>query len=206
MSAIIDGSDCLAAGTLILSTRGPVPVEHLRVGDVLRRPDGLLAPITWIGGRYVDCRRHPRPADVMPVRIAAHAFGPDMPARDLLLSPDHAVYAAGVLIPVKYLINGATIARLPVSSIAYFHVELPSHGVILAEGLAVESYFDSGDRDQFAEGAGVVALHPVFGSDRCDLMLRADALGYAPLRVTGPEVDRVRAQLKARIPAQRATG
>jgi len=34
-----------------------------------------------------------------------------LPARDLLLSPDHAVFIDGVLIPVRYLINGSTIVQ-----------------------------------------------------------------------------------------------
>ncbi|MCB8879735.1 Hint domain-containing protein [Acidisoma cellulosilytica] len=186
---------CFAAGTRILAEQGLVAVEALRPEDKLRTPDGKLEPIVWIGSRHVDCRRHPRPSDILPVRIAAHAFGPGRPARDLFLSPDHAIYAEDVLIPVKYLINGSSIAQVDRDHIDYFHVELPQHGIILAEGLAVESYLDSGDRANFCEGASAVALHPVFGFGHHDSMLMLDALGYAPLRMIGPEVDRVRMRL-----------
>jgi len=41
--------------------------------------------------------------------LCVHAFGEGRPQRDLILSPNHAIYADGVLIPVRYLLNGATI-------------------------------------------------------------------------------------------------
>jgi hypothetical protein len=80
------------------------------------------------------------------------------PGRDLYLSPDHAVFTDGVLIPVRYLVNGATIVRQEFSHVTYWHVELPVHGVVLAEGLAAESYLDTGNRAAFAEGSKARAL------------------------------------------------
>ena len=88
------------------------------------------------------------------------AFGPAEPARDLLLSPDHAVFRGGALIPARALINGSTIVQEPASSAHYFHVELPRHAVLLAEGLPCESYLDTGNRAAFAgcaNGRGRVA-------------------------------------------------
>jgi hypothetical protein len=34
--------------------------------------------------------------------------------------------------------------------VTYFHVELPRHDVVLAEGAAAESYLDTGNRSAFA--------------------------------------------------------
>ena len=166
------------------------------VGDRLVTVDGALKPVAWIGTRRVDCRRHPEPARVWPVLIAAHAFGPDLPKRDLLLSPDHAIFAEGVLIPVKHLINGASIRQIVIPAVTYLHVALDAHEVVLAEGLPVESYLDTGDAQAFASLP--VVLHPVFGSERADIALLVEALGYAPLRVTGPEVEAVKARLAMR--------
>jgi hypothetical protein len=136
---------------------------------------------------------------VRPVRIRADAFGPNLPRRDLFLSPDHALYAEGVLIPVKHLINGDTIRQIDLPAVTYVHVELPQHGVILAEGLPAESYLDTGDRPSFANAAGPVALHAAFGGERRDVTMMLEAQGYAPLRVAGPEVARVRARLARRM-------
>jgi hypothetical protein len=121
-------------------------------------------------------------------------LAPGQPARDLFLSPDHAIFAEGVLIPVKHLLNGGAITQLPVDGVTYYHIELSHHAVILAEGLPVETYRDTGDRHAFANASGVTMLHPSFGPAEADTALIAEALGYAPLRVTGPEVARVRSR------------
>jgi parallel beta-helix repeat protein len=192
---------CFAMGTPILTAGGEVAVENLAEGDLVVTVEGDALPITWIGRRHVDCTRHADPAAIRPVRICAHAFGPGRPNRDLYLSPDHAIFAEGVFIPVKYLINGGSIAQLATSAVTYFHVEMSSHTALYSAGLATESYLDTGDRASFANTPDVVALHPAFGSSRTDVTLLWEALGYAPLRVTGPEVERVRAQLAAVAPS-----
>ncbi len=59
----------------------------------------------------------PRPLEVLPVRVSANAFADGMPLRDLRLSPEHAVYVDGVLIPVRHLINDAAIVQEQVEAI-----------------------------------------------------------------------------------------
>ena len=194
------GVPCFAAGTRIAGERGLTEVEHLAIGDRLMTVEGELKAITWIGSRRVDCRRHPEPMKVWPVHVAVNAFGPGAPRRELLLSPDHAVFAEGVLIPVKHLINGSTVRQIATLAITYYHVELSLHSVILAEGLPVESYLDSGDRTSFETADGVITLHPAFASERADIAIFMEALGYAPLRVTGPEVAAVQARLAEHVP------
>jgi hypothetical protein len=105
-----------------------------------------LLPVKWIGSQSIECGGHPDPIRVWPVRIAAGAFGADVPGRDLLLSPDHAVFVDGALIPVRYLLNGASIAQVQCDAVDYFHVELSEHGVLIADGLPAESYLDTGNR------------------------------------------------------------
>ncbi len=184
---------CFAEGTRIRTTRGPIPVERLREGDLVVVADSDRAlPVVWIGYRTVDCRRHPKPASVWPVRIAAGAFARNMPQRDLYLSPDHAVFVDGVLIPVKYLISGTTIAQVRRHRITYYHVELPCHAVLIAEGLAAESRLPTMDRWAFVNGGGPVALHPDFHSQAWE------AQGCAPLVVTGAVLADIRARLDRR--------
>ncbi len=164
MGAVLEAQDagCYAAGTRVNTQRGEVRVEDLVLGDVARAGVAGFAPVKWLGHRRVDCRRHPRPHDVWPVRIHAHAFGHRMPHRDLLLSPDHAVFIDGVLIPVRYLINGATIVQEPAEEVTYWHVELPRHDILLAEGLPCESFLDTGNRGAFENGGPATQLHPDF--------------------------------------------
>jgi Hint domain len=183
---------CFVAGTRIRTERGAVAVEALQVGDLVPVVmGGNVQPIVWLGHRSIDCRRHREPRLVRPVRICTGAFGPRQPHRDLFLSPDHAVFVAGVLIPVKHLINGGSIAQVPVAFVDYFHVELPCHAVLLAEGLPVESYLAVGDRANFANGGEQVRLHPDFST------LTWEASGCAPLVMSGPQLDAARARLAA---------
>ena len=187
---------CFVAGTLIMTDRGgATSVENLVVGDLVRALAGDLAAVKWIGHRKVDCRRHPKPEKVWPVRVAADAFGENLPRRDLWLSPDHAVFVDRVLIPVKHLINGRTIEQEPLHEVTYHHVELEHHSVILAEGLPCESYLDTGDRSKFADGDGVVALYPDFSSRAPDIATIWEAKGCAPLVVTGTVLNSVRTRL-----------
>jgi hypothetical protein len=179
-----------------------VAVEALAVGDAVVTQAGAGEPIRWIGHRTVDCLRHAQPEAVLPVRIAPDAFGPGLPARSLFLSPDHAILAEGVLIPVKHLINGTCIRQVAAGRVTYFHIELAEHAIILAEGLPAESYLDTGDRSDFANGGAAMTLHPVWGTEARDVTLIHDALGAAPLRVAGAEVDRVRAMLATHAAAE----
>src|SRR5207244_3515133 len=129
---------------------------------------------------------------VWPVRVRAHAFGRNLPRRDLLLSPDHAVFVDDVLIPIRYLINDTTIRQEARRSVEYFHIELPRHAILLANGLPAESYLDIGDRSSFENGGGPLHLHPDFASRLWE------AEGCAPLCVTGATLATVRRRL-ARI-------
>lgn len=182
---------CFAAGTRIATVGGETPVEYLSVGERVRLARGGWATIRWLGHRRVDCTRHLHPHDVRPVRIAVDAFGAGQPARTLWLSPDHAVFVDNVLIPVRYLVNGATVAQAPTPSVDYWHVELRTHDVLLAEGLACESFLDTGNRTAFAEG-GVTRLHP-------DLSRAVWAEnGCAPLVLSGAALARSRRRLLAR--------
>jgi hypothetical protein len=189
---------CLTADTAIRTTRGDVLVQDLRVGDTVVCAGGGVRPVVWIGRRTVDVARHPSPDSVAPVRVRRGAFADGLPRRDLLLSPDHAVYADGVLIPVKHLINDSSIAQIAVDEVAYFHVELDRHDVLLAEDLPVESFLDTGNRAAFANHDGPVMLHPRFEHTGDGLSLMWEAFGYARLVVDGDEVRRVRERLALR--------
>jgi hypothetical protein len=189
---------CFRAGTRIRTEHGDVAVEDLTVGDHVMTISGAMLPVQWIGTRDVNCRAHPSPELVWPIRIAAGAFAPGAPSRDLWVSPDHALYLQGVLIPVRHLVNDRTIVRQAVDTVRYYHVELPRHDVLLAEGLPAESYLETGGRSNFANGDTAMQLHPDFRARSGFVARQWDAYGYAPLTVTGREVELVRRRLDER--------
>ncbi len=137
---------CFAQGTRILTPEGEIPVEQLQVGGKVVSAFGGAVEIVWLGHRHVAAATHADPADVWPIRIRANALAQGVPVRDVLLSPEHAVQVNDVLVPARLLVNGTSIVQEPIDAITYWHVELPQHDVVFADGLPAESYLDTGNR------------------------------------------------------------
>jgi hypothetical protein len=134
---------CFLRGTRIKTTKGGICIEELQIGDTVATVSGEAKQIKFIGRR--DLRREPsQPWNGQgPVKISRFAIDGKVPHSDLYVSPWHAIYIDGVLIPAKYLVNGVSIvadAKPEALSLTYFHIELDTHEAILAEGLAVESF------------------------------------------------------------------
>ena len=70
--------------------------------------------------------------------------------------------SGGVLIPIRYLVNGRTVRQEARNAVTYWHVELAEHNVLYADDMLAESYLDTGNRGAFANGGSVVDLHPDF--------------------------------------------
>ena len=184
---------CFAAGTRILTTRGEVAVEALAVGDVVITHAGEEQPIVWIGRRAVEIGAHARPETVRPVVIEADALGDGVPARRLVVSPDHALFLDGVLVPAKELLNWTSIRQdQAVARVEYYHVELAKHDVIFAEGTPVETYLDTGHRGIFDNAEQSVMAHPAA------MQLRREAEGCAPLCLGGEALAAIRRRIAAR--------
>jgi hypothetical protein len=182
---------CFMKGTLIATDMGNIPVECLKPGDMVLTADGSIRPVVWIGHREINTSKHIWPLEVMPVRVRRDAFGLGLPRRDLWLSPQHAILTRDVLIPIIALANGATIVQEQVEHVSYWHVELETHDVLIAEGLAAESFLDCNTRQGFSNNPGYVDLHPLFeGKNRNN--------GCAPLHESGPLVDELRNSLSCR--------
>ncbi len=193
---VADGyTACFATGTRIGTPSGEVVVEQLRVGDMVQTASGEARQVIWIGHRHI--RFMGAVGEPHPVHVKAHAFSPGRPHRDLILSPEHAVFVDGVLIPIRRLVNGATIVPLRVRAITYWHVELTAHDILLAEGLAAESYLDTGNRSSFAN-APVSAVRVHFERGRWTAWANKPC---APLIDDGPILQAARARLAARAEA-----
>lgn len=178
---------CFAAGTMIMTSDGERAIETLRAGDLVVTGSGTgapLKPVRWVGRREVDLDAHPRAANVAPILVLPGALGAGIPHRPLRVSPDHALLVEGALVPAKLLVNGETIHRLPAKGrITYFHVELETHDIVLAEGAPTESYIDLGNRDAFDNAGLVRTLHADFAPKRA---------GGIPRVTEGPALDKAR--------------
>jgi hypothetical protein len=158
------GGKCFLAGTRILTTKGEIPVEDLQIGNLVLTVRGETLPVKWIGKQVY---RRSGPAwhrSVMPIRIAAGAIDHQTPLHDLYLSPNHALYIDGYLMPVKELVNGSSIRpALPsdqIWALHYFNVVFDTHEVICAEGTPVESFGDGNGIEDFTNFAEYKRLYP----------------------------------------------
>jgi hypothetical protein len=149
---------------MIRTPDGELPVEKLRAGkQVITLIDSQEVPktVVWLGHRRINIAGHPRPETVAPVRIRRDAVAEGVPHRDLIVSPDHAVFVDGKLICARQLVNGSAIRQeTDWTAVDYYHVELDQHAILLAEGLPAESYLDTGNSGFFDNSGAPLLLHP----------------------------------------------
>lgn len=146
------GVICFTPGTMIDTPDGPRAVQDLREGDRLQTRDSGAQDIQWIGSRRMTGARLFAMPELRPVRIRAGAFGVERPDQEFLVSPNHRMLIRGsvaqslfntpeVLVAAKDLINGTTVTLdTQVKEITYIHLMLPSHQIVMANGVETESF------------------------------------------------------------------
>lgn len=182
---------CFARGTLIRTPSGDVPVETLTAGDLVCVQGRPPQTVRWVARRLVSLgttNRH-----LAPVRIARDSFGPGLPYRDLVVSPNHRVMhssawaqlwfgTASVLLPAKFMIGGEAVRQeTGAGNVEYWHFLFDSHEVVWSNGVLTESLHP-----------GDVALTGMAGAARDELIEIFPELG----RPEGP-------RLQTRLPSLR---
>ena len=188
---------CFLTGVGISTPNGEVAVEFLAVGDLVSVvEDGKVVshPVRWIGSRTVALGTA-APIDAYPVRIRAGAFAKNVPHRDLLVTSEHCIHVDDVLVPVRMLVNDASVlVDTNITRFTYFHIELERHAILIADGLQTESYLDTGNRSNF-QNAAVTNL-------QADLVIdpthKSWADAAAPLAVDRDTVEPIWRRLAAR--------
>ena len=142
---------CFTPGTLITTERGLVPVEHLTVADKVLTRDHGLQPLRWVGRRDLGLADLIAGPKLQPVRICAGALGKGLPARDMLVSPQHRMLIAGpraqmlfgedeVLVAATHLTVLPGVEQVLTQGIQYLHLMFDAHELITADGAWSESF------------------------------------------------------------------
>ncbi|KIC50172.1 hypothetical protein RA29_08500 [Tateyamaria sp. ANG-S1] len=144
---------CFCDGTLISVADGEIPVEDLVPGQLVHAIDQGLTPVVWIHSRELSVDEVNANTKLRPVVIAPGALGHGLPRRELRVSQQHRMLVCGkiaermfdsseVLVPAKALtdIDGIEI-RAVSSALTYFHIALPRHSIVLANGAPSESFY-----------------------------------------------------------------
>ena len=151
---------CFMPDTLVRTPIGEVAVQDLKIGNLVNTCDGRSIPVRWIGRQTIASRFSDELH--LPIRVRAGALGEQVPCRDLLVSPDHALLVDDVLVHAGALVNGTSIIRerdAP-SSFTYYHIEVDDHSLILAENTPAETFVDNVDRANFDNWNEYLALYP----------------------------------------------
>ena len=194
-ASLTTAANCFLGGTRIVTPMGAQPVETLRPGDLIVTSEGAAIPALWIWQQPIT-NIFGLGTDRAPIRIAAHALGPNCPERDLMVTADHALWIDGFLIHAGALVNGTTIWPVPMAdmpaSFSYWHIETEAHSLIMAESCPVESFVPYTARSAYEDHAAYLAQ---YGHDRIIAELPLPRIGAARL---------VPAAIRARLDIARA--
>lgn len=201
------GSACFVGGTLIQLEDCEIAIEDLQEGDMVLTVSGEYEPVKWVGhfSKTIDASDPDASLNSYPVRIAKDAFAPNQPKRDLYVSRLHSVWIDDVLVPAMDLVNDLTITIEERSEVTYYHLELPTHNVIYAEGLPAESFLDDNNKSIFVTDTGPVSKVTIFDPEMPLLTSKEiwDAKGFAKVARKGedPVVDQIfeRLLLRAKL-------
>ncbi|MEM7614634.1 MAG: Hint domain-containing protein, partial [Pseudomonadota bacterium] len=133
---------CFTRDTKILTDRGDVAIQNLKVGDMVMTRDHGAQPLRWVGSRRVPALGH-----LAPIKIRKGAIGnPEA----LILSPAHRVLIMGwqaealfgepeVFITAQQLLDQDGVSLAPGAEVEYFHILLDGHEIVTANGMPCES-------------------------------------------------------------------
>lgn len=144
---------CFTAGTLIMTGEGEKPVETLRPGDLVQTHDRGLQPLLWVGISQVSPATLIANPKIRPIRIRASALAPQVPDRDLLVSPQHRILLKSTIVR-RMFDTGTVLAAakqllgmpgVEVSNnffnVTYVHVLLENHEIVQTHGMWSESLY-----------------------------------------------------------------
>ena len=132
----------LAAGALVMTLEGEMPVDFLSAGDRVITRDSGMATVRSVRAKTITC-------DV--VSIMAGSLGHTRPERDVTLPADQRVLIRDwraeamtgqkqALIPARDLIDGEFVRVQAGVEVTLYEIELDRAHVIYADGLEVLSY------------------------------------------------------------------
>lgn len=150
--ALTPGSiPCLTRGSLIDTDKGPVKIEDLCDGDMIRTHDGGFKPLRLILRKFVASSAMAINPKLYPVRIAAGSLGDGLPRTDMHVSRQHRMVVSSPITKRMFdsaliLVPAVRLTKIPgvfidtsVDGAEYFHLLFDTHEIIFADGVPTET-------------------------------------------------------------------
>lgn len=168
---------CFANGTRIQTDKGFIPIERLRVGDLVRTLDAGMQPLRWIFARRVSPAEMMQKEKLRPIKVELQRPEKHAQEAPLIVSRQHRVLVQGkiaqrmfgaeqLLVPAKDLIGSDAAAMCTTTrAVTYFHLLFDTHHILNANGIAAESLFIGPQSTNALSQAAHEELEILFPSD-----------------------------------------
>jgi len=143
---------CFAAGTMIRTPQGPMPIETLCEDDGVVTQNNGTQNIRWIGKRTVTANE--MVPQFSPVCIKANAIKSGVPNCDLRVSQQHRILIESPMFDLyfgtpEFLVKAKDIAQMyenvyidtRIQTITYYHLFFDQHEVLFANDCPSESFY-----------------------------------------------------------------
>ncbi len=150
--AFEDAFAALGRGTILQSQNGPIAVEDLLPGDMLRLYDGSYVPLLWRGMMTITpATPDTGPSRLTLTRITSDALGIGRPLQDLILGPSARLHHCAdcvkkltgngaAYIPARDFVDGNQFIELrPAASVDVYQLGFATHETLMVNGIGVES-------------------------------------------------------------------
>lgn len=215
------GVPCFTSGTLILTARGEVAIEHLTLGDMVQTMDNGLQPIRWIGRRRLEEAELKGEPRIRPICMPSGFNG--LHSRTFV-SPQHGMFldsdqtgTVSCLARAKHLAELSGPARTANGKkiVTYFHLLFDEHQIVFGNGAAFESFYPGPyalsiftaetivELESLIPGLGHMPVAQCYGAPARPYLKRREVLALPPIRRSDDLARGLRAE---RIPSIPLTG
>jgi Ca2+-binding RTX toxin-like protein len=146
------GIPCFTPGSIVITARGAIPVEQVRLGDMIQTADNGMKPVIWIGRRLLNRNDlldnpHLRPIQLKPGGIINLE-------RSMRVSPQHRFSTKAALLGQDSFVKARLLSELDpefvirdqsFEPICYIHLMTEEHQVIFVDGCTTETFWPGPD-------------------------------------------------------------
>lgn len=141
---------CFTSNSFITTATGEKRMDDLVAGDRILTRDNGYQTLRWIYSRDISIQLQSVQPSMRPILFRKDSLAPNMPDRDVWVSPGHLMLATArtaevtgsdeVLIPARQFLKMGLAAQSSLHATKYFHLLFDAHQVVQVNGMWSESF------------------------------------------------------------------